>query len=99
MKNLGYYNGKFDEIEKIFIPMSDRVCYFGDGIYDATYSRNYKIYSLNEHIDRFFNSAKLLNINIKQTKNQLKGILYNLINEKLEEVDSSYRASIIFDKN
>lgn len=81
MKNLGYYNGKFDEIEKIFIPMSDRVCYFGDGIYDATYSRNYKIYSLNEHIDRFFNSAKLLNINIKQTKNQLKGILYNLINE------------------
>ena len=24
MKTLGYYNGKYDEIDKIMIPMSDR---------------------------------------------------------------------------
>ena len=28
MKNLGYYNGKYDEIEKMQIPMLDRVCWF-----------------------------------------------------------------------
>ena len=46
MKTLGYYNGKYDEIENMYIPMNDRVSYFGDGIYDATYSRNYKIFSI-----------------------------------------------------
>lgn len=32
MKNLGYYNGKYDEIENMQIPMLDRVCWYGDGI-------------------------------------------------------------------
>ena len=50
MKNLGYYNGKFDEIENMSIPMGDRVCFFGDGVYDATYSRNYKIFALDEKV-------------------------------------------------
>ena len=38
MKNLGYYNGEYDLIENMKVPMNDRVCYFGDGVYDATYS-------------------------------------------------------------
>lgn len=33
MKTLGYYNGKYDEIDKIMIPMSDRSHWFGDGVY------------------------------------------------------------------
>lgn len=35
MKTLGYYNGKFGELEDMSIPMNDRVCWFGDGVYDA----------------------------------------------------------------
>ena len=46
MKNLGYYNGEIGLIEDIKIPMLDRTCVFGDGIYDATYSRNHIIYNL-----------------------------------------------------
>ncbi len=38
MENIGYYNGKFDLIEKMTVPMNDRAMYFGDGVYDATYS-------------------------------------------------------------
>lgn len=79
MKNLGYYNGVWDEIEKISIPMSDRVCFFGDGVYDATYSRNYKIFSLDEHIDRFYNSAKFLEIELPYTKDELKEILNDMV--------------------
>lgn len=79
MKNLGYYNGVWDEIEKISIPMTDRVCFFGDGIYDATYSRNYKIFSLDEHIDRFYNSAKFLEIELPYTKDELKEILNDMV--------------------
>lgn len=79
MNNLGYYNGKFDEIENIYIPMSDRVCFFGDGIYDATYSRNYKIFALDDHIDRFFNSAKLLEIHLPHTKEEMKCLLNEMV--------------------
>ena len=57
MENLGYYNGKFGPLEEMMVPMNDRVCYFGDGVYDATYSRNGVIFALDEHIDRFFNSS------------------------------------------
>ena len=84
MKNLGFYNGKWDEIENISIPMNDRVCFFGDGVYDATYSRNYKISCLDEHIDRFYNSAKLLEIVLPYTKDEMK----NLLNEMVSKMDT-----------
>ncbi len=83
MKNLGYYNGKFGEIEDMVVPMNDRVSYFGDGVYDATYSRNYKIFALDEHIDRFFNSAALLKINLGMTKDELKKVLAEMV-EKMD---------------
>ena len=84
MENLGYYNGKYDLLEKMTVPMNDRVCYFGDGVYDATYSRNHVIFALDEHIDRFFNSAGLLKIKIPYTKDELKEIL----NDMVKKVDS-----------
>lgn len=79
MKHLGYYNGKFGEIEDMVIPMNDRVSYFGDGVYDATYSRNYNIFALDEHIDRFYNSAKLLEINIAMSKEEMKALLQEMV--------------------
>lgn len=79
MKNLGYYNGKYGEADEMMIPMNDRVCYFGDGVYDATYSRNYKIYALDEHIDRLYNSAALLRIEIAQTKEEMRDILNEMV--------------------
>lgn len=79
MKTLGYYNGKYDELEKMSVPMLDRVCYFGDGIYDATYSANYIIYNLDEHVERFFNSARLLEIELDISKEDLKALLRNFV--------------------
>ncbi len=81
MKNLGFYNGKYDELENMSIPMNDRICFFGDGIYDATYSRNYKIFSVDDHVNRFFNSAKLLEMELPYTKEELKDLLYEMVNK------------------
>lgn len=84
MENLGYYNGKFDLLENMKIPMNDRACYFGDGVYDAAYCVNHVIYACKEHIDRFFNSAGLLKIKLSYTKEELEKTLYEMI----EKVDS-----------
>ena len=46
MKTLGYYNGKYDELDKMMVPFNDRVCFFGDGVYDAGPSRHYNLFAL-----------------------------------------------------
>lgn len=81
MKTLGYYNGKYGELDEMMIPMNDRVCWFGDGVYDAGPSRNYKIFAIDEHIDRFFNSAGLLDIKMPVTKEELKKLLQEMVNK------------------
>ena len=79
LKNLGFYNGKYDTIEKMSVPMTDRVCWFGDGVYEATAVRNGIIYCLDEHIDRFFNSAAFVEIDIPYTKEELKQLLSEMV--------------------
>ncbi|MBQ6466507.1 MAG: aminotransferase class IV [Clostridia bacterium] len=79
MQNLGYYNGKYDEIEKMSIPMLDRVCWYGDGIYDATYAHNHKIFDIENHLRRFYNSARILDINIPIAKDELAELLKELV--------------------
>ncbi|MEG1609269.1 MAG: aminotransferase class IV, partial [Clostridia bacterium] len=63
----------------------DRGCYFGDGIYDATYCRNHIPFALDEHIERFFEGAEIAKINIPQSKSQLRDLICDLVNK----VDSS----------
>lgn len=79
MKTLGYYNGTYGELENMTIPMNDRVCWFGDGIYDAGPCRNYRIFALDEHVDRFFNSAGLIRMKLPCTKEELKELLRDLV--------------------
>ncbi len=83
MRTLGYYNGIIDELESIKVPMLDRACYFGDGIYDVAFSRNYHIYALEEHVDRFFASAELLKIKPTLSKQALRDLLCELV-QKLD---------------
>ncbi|MBE6632769.1 MAG: D-amino acid aminotransferase [Ruminococcaceae bacterium] len=79
MKTLGYYDGRIDELDRISVPMLDRACYFGDGVYDVTYSRNYHIFALEGHIDHFFQSAELISIRPPFTKGELAELLESLV--------------------
>lgn len=79
MENLGYYNGRYDLLENMTVPMNDRACYFGDGLFEVAYCRNYKIYALDEHMDRMYDSANFLGINIPHTKEEFSAIIYDLV--------------------
>ena len=81
MKDIGYYNGKIGLIDEMTIPMNDRSTYFGDGVYDATYSINRVIVDLKEHIDRFFNSCRKLRIEPPCTKEELADILNDCVSK------------------
>ncbi len=79
MKDIGYYNGKTGPINEMTVPMNDRACYFGDGVYDVSYVFNHIPMAIDEHIDRIYRSAGLIDIRIRQTKEEFKQILLNLI--------------------
>lgn len=79
MKELGYYNGKIGELDEMTIPMNDRACWFGDGVYEAGMCRNGRVFAMDEHVDRLFRSADMLEIHPPVTKQELKDLLYELI--------------------
>ena len=79
MKELGYYNGRIGELSEMTVPMNDRACWFGDGVYEAGMCRNGMLFAEEEHIDRLYRSAGMLEIRIPVSKEELKGILSDLI--------------------
>ena len=79
MKELGYYNGTIGNLNEMMVPMNDRACWFGDGVYEAGMCRSGQIFALDEHIDRLFRSAEMLEIQVPVTKQELKDLLYDLI--------------------
>ncbi len=81
MRNLGYYNGEIGLIEEMKVPMTDRGLYFGDGLYDAAYSRNHIIYALDEHVARFYRGLKRLEIAEPMPAAELAELLKKLVRE------------------
>ena len=79
MKNLAYYNGAVGEMSELTVPFSDRACFFGDGVYDATYARNGKIFTLNEHLDRLYFCAERVKIEPPTEKDKLSSLLRSLV--------------------
>ncbi|MDR2629845.1 MAG: aminotransferase class IV [Spirochaetaceae bacterium] len=79
MDALGYYNGTWGPLDDMTVPMNDRGVYFGDGVYDAAVCVNRVIFTLDEHIDRFFTSAELLEIKPSCSKEALTALLQDLV--------------------
>lgn len=79
MRDLGYYNGRFGAVEEMTVPFNDRVHFFGDGVYDVTYTRNHIPFALDEHLDRFYRSAAMLDIRIPHEKQELRAIILDMV--------------------
>lgn len=79
MKTLAYYNGEITEIADMKVPLNDRAMFYGDGVYDATFAHNHVIWALEDHIERFYNSAALLDIVVPMGKAELSGLLEELV--------------------
>jgi D-alanine transaminase len=85
MKDIGYYNGASGPIDSMSIPMNDRVVYFGDGVYDATYAVKHVIFALEDHLERFYRSCAKMEIPFAMSQAELKAVLQELV----DKVDDS----------
>lgn len=90
MKALAYYDGKIGTPEEMTVPFNDRVHFFGDGCYDATVGANGKVYLLQDHLDRFYTSAKALDIKIPTEKEALGQLLTDLLSKVDSKINFVY---------
>ena len=81
MKDIAYYNGKIGRIDEVQAPITDRGFYFGDGVYDAAMVNNRKIFALEDHLDRFYSSLKLLRIEPPMERDELTKTLNELVSQ------------------
>jgi D-alanine transaminase len=79
MKDLAYYNGDIAAVADMRVPMTDRACFFGDGIYDMTFAANGVIHDCAAHIDRFFEGADRIGIKPDFDKLKLSDLLISLV--------------------
>ena len=79
MKEVGYYNGVMGPLAEMTVPMGDRALYFGDGIYEATCVANRVPFALDDHLDRMYNSLRLMEIPFTMERDQVKAERFNHI--------------------
>ena len=88
LTEVGYYNGAIGPLSEMSVPMNDRAVYFGDGVYELALARNGKIFGLKEHLERFFSSLKLMDINFRMNAAELTGELIKVLS--IAEPDPEY---------
>ncbi len=74
-----FYNGEFYEKNELKIPLTDRSVFFGDGIYEALIGRSGGIYLLEEHFDRFWKNAEIMDLKPDFTREELSSRLSEII--------------------
>ena len=79
MESIAYYDGKIGAPDELVVPFNDRSHFFGDGVYDASMGANGRVFLLEDHLDRFFSSAAMFDINIPMSKDELGALLGDLL--------------------
>lgn len=79
MTGYAYYNGKVGLCDEINIPLTDRIIYFGDGVYDVIIGHNKKLFMQDEHLDRFISNMAALHFPHCYSKLDLYRIIRNMI--------------------
>ena len=80
-----YINGKFYDKDNAKVSVFDHGLLYGDGVFEGIRSYNCRVFKLNEHIDRLFESAQSIMLKIPLSKEQLiKAVLSTLKANKLE---------------
>src|SRR4030042_1267208 len=81
-----YINGKFYEKNEAKISVFDHGLLYGDGVFEGIRSYNRLVFKLDEHIDRLFESAHSIMLEIPLTKKELiRAVLSTLKENNLKD--------------
>ena len=82
-----YINGLFWTIDKANISVLDRGFTYGDGLFETMRVYSGKIFRLEHHLDRLFQSARSIFIELPITRNEIRSAIYAAI--KLNRLSNS----------
>lgn len=75
-QDLAYFNGRFIALDDPVLPIEERGLQFGDGIYEMLRIYDGHPYTVAEHIDRLWNSAAAILLDLPLSKQELSDLVY-----------------------
>lgn len=75
MSSIVYIDGLFLKKEEARISVFDRGVLYGDGVFEGIRAYNNRVFKLKEHIDRLYESAKAILLNIPIDKQEMMNIV------------------------
>lgn len=70
-----YLDGKFVEKEEAKISIFDHGLLYGDGVFEGIRAYNRRVFRLNEHLVRLYDSAKAISLKIPVTKKEMEQVV------------------------
>lgn len=82
-ERVAYINGEILPESEVKIPFRDRGFMAGDTVFDTTRTFDKKIFKLQEHLDRLYNSLKYMRIDPGLRKEQMHGLTMQVLEANL----------------
>lgn len=76
-----YCNGKFVDSQDATISVFDHGFLYGDGVFEGIRAYNGKVFKLKEHIDRLYESADVILLNIEVSRQEMMEIVMETIRQ------------------
>lgn len=74
-KKIIYLDGEYVSENEAKVSVFDHGVLYGDGVFEGIRAYNGRIFRCGEHIDRLYNAAKAIMLNIPLTKEEMTGVL------------------------
>ena len=87
-ERVAYVNGQIVPESKAVISIRDRGFLQGDAVFDTTRTFGHRIFRLDEHLDRFFNSLKYMRIDPGMTKQDFVRLTMEVLETNLPLIDN-----------
>ena len=88
-ERVAYINGEIVPESEAKISIRDRGFLYGDAVFDTTRTFNHKIFKLNDHLDRFFQSLKYMRLDPGLTKSEFADLTHKVLNANLPMLDEN----------
>ncbi len=74
-----YIDGKFLPREEAKVSVFDHGLLYGDGVFEGIRAYNGRVFRLDGHLDRLYDSAKTIDLAVPITKEEMKGVVLETI--------------------
>jgi len=74
-----YFDGKFVDKEEAKVSVFDHGFLYGDGVFEGIRAYNGRVFKLKEHIDRLYESAKAILLNVEISRREMMDIVVETV--------------------